>query len=206
MKKLTEQSDQNSPEAYDAIYAQRVDKGVDSQDLRRWKKLLKHYRGGRLIDLGCLDSLVPEMAYRKHPTAEIWGLDLASGAIDDMRRRFPYIYFETGDVYQTKFPPNYFGYVVAGEIMEHLEHPMDFIYEAMRILRPGGILALSTPLEEAKEPGAVDKDRHLWSYTEADIKEILGVYGSVRTETLGSEYFPIYKYHYPSLLAFCKKR
>ena len=206
MQKLTDQSELNNAESYDQIYSDRLEKGLDSQDLRRWKKLLKHYRGGRLIDMGCLDSLIPEMAYQKSPKAEIWGIDLSSAAIVDMQCRFPYLYFSVADVYSTKFPSNYFEYVVAGELIEHLERPTDFIFEAMRILRPGGILALSTPKEEAKEPGAVDVDRHLWSFTEKDIEELLSVYGSVRMETLGSEYFPKYKYHWPSLLAFVKKK
>ncbi len=206
MQKLADQSPLNNAEAYNQIYSERQEKGVDSQDLRRWKKLLKHYRGGRLIDMGCLDSLVPQMAHEKSPKAEVWGIDLAKEAINDMQRRFPYIYFQTGDVYETKFPPNYFEYVVAGEVLEHLEKPEGFVREAMRILRPGGILALSTPLEEAREPGAVDHERHLWSFTKEDIETLFLPFGSVRTETLGSEYFPFYKYHWPSLLAWVKKK
>lgn len=206
MKKLVEQSDKNSGLEYDKIYLIRQEEGPDKQDVKRWKKLLKHYKGTRLLDMGCLDSLIPEFAVQKNPTAELWGIDLSEVAINSMRQLFPYVYYDVQDVYQTKFPDDYFGYVVAGELIEHLERPSDFIKEAMRILRPGGTFALSTPLDEELEPGAVDGERHLWSFSREDIQKILEPYGNVKIEVLGSTYFPIYKYHWPSIIAFCKKK
>lgn len=206
MIKLKDQNDKNSPLEYDKIYLERLKKGTDQFDLRRWKKLLKEYRGGRLIDLGCLDSQVPFYAHERFPEAEIWGVDLAEETVKDMQARFPFALFEVADVYKTKYPDNYFGYAVAGEIMEHLEFPEKFLKEAFRILRPGGILALSTPKDEVIEPGAIDGERHLWSYSVEDIKALLQPYGEVTTDVLGSKWFPFYKYSFPNIIAFCKKK
>ena len=205
MEKLTEQSEKNSNLEYDKIYLKRKETGPNEQDVRRWKRLLKHYRGGRIIDLGCLDSLVPALVHERFPKAEVWGIDLAEEAIAGMKMKYPLVYFEVGDVYKTKYPADYFSYAVAGELIEHLERPEDFIKEAMRILRPGGTLALSTPKEEAIEVGAVDKDRHLWSFSSEDLESLLNSYGEVSIDVLGSRYFPIYAYHWPSLIAYCKK-
>lgn len=205
MKKLTEQSEKNSPEEYDKIFLKRQELGPDDQDIRRWKKLLRYYKGGRLLDIGCLDSMVPQFAHDRFPRAEIWGMDLAKDSITQMRRLYPWAYFEVGDAYHTKFPSNYFGYVVAGELIEHLDRPKDFIEETMRILRPGGTLALSTPLDEASDPGAVDHERHIWSFTESDLVDMLEPYGSVIIKQLGSRFFPYYDYRFPSVLAYCKK-
>lgn len=206
MKKLVEQSEKNSPEEYDKIFFARREKGPDETDIRRWKKLLKHYKGTRLLDMGCLDSRVPVYAAQKNPHAEIWGIDLSEEAIFNMQLEFPHAFYAVQDAYNTKFPDEYFGYVVAGEIIEHLEDPPRFISEAMRVLRPGGTFALSTPKEEAIEPGAVDAERHLWSYTADDLINMLKPYGSVKIEVLGSQFFPYYKYHFPTLIAFCKKK
>lgn len=205
MKRLAEQTDKNSPQSYDEIYSQRKERGIDKQDLRRWKRLMKHYKGTRILDAGCLDSIVPILAAKKNPRAEIWGIDLAEKTIESMAEAYPFAFFEVQDVYNTKFPKEYFGYIVAGELIEHLEDPSRFVGEAMRILRPGGTLALSTPKEEEIEPGAVDGERHLWSFSEDDIIKMLEPYGEVRTEILGSQYFPFYEYHFPSIIAFCKK-
>lgn len=206
MIKLNEQNELNSPLEYDKIFLARQKKGVDEFDLRRWKKLLKPYKGGRLIDLGCLDSLVPKLARERFPDAEIWGIDLAEEAIRKMKETDPQTVYTVADVYNTGIPREYFGYAVAGEIMEHLEEPEKFLKEAFRILRPGGILALSVPKEEAVEPGAVDPDRHLWSYSMSDILALLSPYGDVKIETLGSKFFPFYRYSFPNIIAWCKKK
>lgn len=196
----------NSAEKFDHVFLERKERGVDEFDLRRWKKLLREFKGGRLIDLGCLDSLVPVLAREHHKKAEIWGIDMAGEAMNVMSKRYPDCYFEKGDIYHTKFPTGYFSYAILGEVIEHLEHPAEAIAEAMRILKPGGILALSTPKEEALEPGAVDKHAHLWSFSVYDVKKMLEPYGETKIQILGSRYFPYYHYCWPSIIAFTKKK
>ena len=205
MQRLLQSSEKNSPEEYDKIYLARKEGGPDEFDVRRWKRLVRHYHGGKLLDMGCLDSLVPQIAHEKYPKDEIWGLDLAPETISDMQERFPFANFVVGDVYKTLFPQRSFDYVVAGELMEHLEDPQKFLQEVFRILKRGGTLALSVPKEEALEKGAVDGDRHLWSFSEDDMYEMLEPYGYVTVETLGSKFFPVYRYAWPSLIAYCRK-
>ena len=174
--------------------------------MHRWRRLIKYYHGGRFIDLGALDSLATVMAQQKFPKEEYWAIDIAAEAMNLMRETYQNVYFQVGDVYETHFPKNYFSYAVAGELMEHLEDPQRFLAETFRILKSGGILAVSTPLEEAKEPGAVDKEHHLWSFTHEDMEELFKPYGEVWIRKMTSRYFPTYQYHFPTLLAFCKKR
>ena len=206
MERLAQQSDKNSSSAYDEIFLQRSTKGIDEFDLRRWKVLLKYFRGGRLIDLGCLDSLVSVLAKKKYPKSECWGIDQAGEAIKAMLEMNPEIHYEVGDVYNTKFPTNYFNYVVMGELLEHLEYPEKAVMEAFRILKPEGILAISTPLEEAREPGAVDPERHLWSFTADDIYDLIKPYAIIRdSKYLHSIYFPTYKYAFPNIVVWAEK-
>lgn len=203
MKRLSEKNI-NTNEEYNRIFFERQEKGVDSQDKRRWKKLLKYYKGGKLIDLGCLDSQI-----WKYSRGLYLGIDIAEEAIIQMQfdtEDKEDVYFEVRDLYDTKFPDNYFDYAVLGEVIEHLEKPEEAIKEAVRILKKGGTLAISTPLEEEKEAGAVDSERHLWSFNVDDLTGWLKPYGEVKSQILGSEYFPLYKYHWPSLLAYLKKK
>lgn len=207
MKRLLADLGLNSTEEYNRIFALRAVKGVDEHDLRRWKKLIKFYHGGRFVDLGCLDSLCPVLIKEQYPREEVWGIDLAKEAVEEMSRRFPYkgLIFQEGDVYDTKFPDGYFSYAVAGEVMEHLDDPEKFIHEAMRILKHGGTLALSVPLGEEKEQGAVDADRHVWSFEVEDMKDLLGKYGRLTTKITGSDFFPRYVYRWPTLYAYVLK-
>lgn len=194
----------NTAEEYDKIYEQRDKKGVDRFDLRRWKKLLRHYRGGPLIDLGCLDSQVPALAHKKYPKADITGLDQSEVAITQMRRKYPFITWKKGDVHSTGFDDSSFAYTVAGELLEHISLPQRLIAECVRITKSGGWVAISTPLDEAKEPGAVDGERHVWSFTQEDLIRLLSPYGEVETEILRSIKFPTYKYCWPQLIAWVR--
>ena len=222
MQKLTEQSDLNSPQEYDKIFFERQKKGVDEHDMRRWKRLLKYYKGGQLIDLGCLDSGIWKIRKRGY----YLGIDVAEEAIKVMKKAARPVggltCFEVGDVYNLQIRRGGiteggaefgFDYAIMGEILEHLSEPEKAIKESMRILKPGGVLAISTPLEEAREPGAVDKDRHLWSFTKRDIEDMCrdanrmtGV--KMKFETVGSLFTwkpPFYRYCWPSLIAFAWK-
>lgn len=199
----------NTPQEYDRIFDIRVAKEPDAFDLKRWKLLIKHYHGGRIADLGCLDSQIPSLIEPYLTSgSEYYGIDQAIFAIAKRRTetKVPNTYFEVGDVYETRFPDEHFSYIVAGELIEHLEDPKRFLREAFRILRRGGRLALSTPCNEAIEPGAVDGERHLWSFTQGDVYKMLRPYGKVRLITIGSEFYPEYKYHFPVIISFCKKQ
>lgn len=195
----------NSAQVYDRIFLERKERGVDEYDLRRWKKLLRFFDGGRIIDLGCLDSLIPELAVEKAPMAEVWGIDLSEESIKQMSAKYPQAIFQVGDLYSTSLPTGYFNYAILGEVIEHLEDPEKAIAEAFRILKPGGVLALSTPKEEAKEPGAVDNHHHIWSFSVYDIRQMVEPYGKTKTETIGSRYFPYYRYCWPSIISFTRK-
>ena len=205
MKRLIDGVGKNSVEEYNRNFFERCERGPDEFDLQRWKMLIKYYKGGRLIDLGCLDSLVPVYAKEKYPYGEFWGIDVADEAVNAMRENYPYVNYLVGDVYNTKLPSDHFDYAVAGELIEHLERPEDFLKETFRILKEGGMLAISTPLEEAQEPGAKDAERHIWSYSVEDIRQLLSFYDSVKIKIQGSKYFPRYKYNFPNIIAYCKK-
>lgn len=207
MKRLIDDLGLNSAEEYNRIFNIRALKGVDEHDLARWKRLIKFYKGGRFIDLGCLDSLAPVMIKEQYPREEVWGIDIAEEAIAEMQKRFPYkgLYYQVGDVYDTGFPDNYFAYAVCGEVMEHLDDPQRFVEETMRILKRGATLAVSVPLGEEHEHGAVDADRHVWSYDVDDAYKLFGKYGKVTTKITGSSYFPKYIYRWPTLYIYVQK-
>jgi hypothetical protein len=60
MKRLIE-NNINTPEEYDRIYSLRSQFPADSQDIKRWKRIMKYYKGGSVVDLGCLDSRIPSL-------------------------------------------------------------------------------------------------------------------------------------------------
>ena len=75
MERLIEGKGDNSPETYNKIFQERQERGLDWQDVRRWKKMLKYFKGGEILDVGCLDSLILEFANEdKYPMLGV-GID-----------------------------------------------------------------------------------------------------------------------------------
>lgn len=211
MKRLIEGAGKNNAAEYDAIYVKRFGK-VSRADYDRWRRLLKHFHGGSLIDLGCLDSQIPSLIddFLQDGAGAYYGLDQATEAIKTLSKGniLPRTYYCVGDINKTNFLPSQFDYVVMGEVLEHLEEPKKAILEAIRILKSGGVLAISTPLEEGKEPGACDAERHLWSFSTEDIHDMLTPHGQVEVETMRSRFTPwppFYEYRFPVIVAFCFK-
>lgn len=205
MKRLIPENEntKNTAQEYDRIFFLRKKKGLDWADKRRWKALLKYYNGGELIDLGCLDSGIVEIM---KDNLKYTGVDLAQKAMKSMQKKYPKALFVTKDLYNLGEVSRFFDYAVLGEVLEHLEHPHDAVKEAFRILTPGGVLAISVPLEEEKEPGACDGERHVWSYNKQDILDMVEPYSSkIRTKVLRSQWFPCYRYSWPTILIWAKK-
>lgn len=201
MKRLIEKNI-NTPEEYYRIFQEN--KVLTKHDLRRLVLLQKYFKGGNFIDLGCLDSPLASMVKGKYPSSQIWGLDFVPEVIEYSKKFYSKVNYIISNVYDIPFQDNFFDYITAGELIEHLESPRTFIKEAMRILKPGGVFALSTPLEETNK-GEVDGERHLWSFSRKDIYEFLEPYGNVRIRILGSEFVPRYKYHFPIIISWVKK-
>lgn len=103
--------------------------------LRRMARLIADRN--RVLDIGC--SRTPNR-YLRNP--EVIGLDQRPVRMPDN-----YASCELGDANDLPqpFPPESFDAVIAGELIEHLETPVDFLRRCWDTLAPGGILVLSTP-------------------------------------------------------------
>ena len=167
---------------------------------------MSRFRGSSLLDVGCLDSLIIPLAWKKYPPSKpfLVGIDTAKDVSTQMSRKYPYALFYNTDLFSFQ-SESLFDYVVLGEVIEHIENPQLAIMKAMQLLNPGGILALSTPWEET-ELGEVDKERHIWSFSPQDIRDMLEPYGTVEIQRLGSQWFPRYRYAFPSIIAFGTKK
>lgn len=206
MRRLRPQNSLNSSEEFDRVFQERRSRPHEAMDVLRWEALIKFYKGGPLLDVGCLDSLIPLMAKKRFPQSEIYGLDQTEEAIKELAEIEPSVHYIHGDAYHLPFPNHSFMYVTAGELIEHLDRPEDFIAEAFRVLKSDGVLAITTPKEET-EDGEVDGHRHLWSFDRHDMKELLGFYAK-RTKIGEIPHWLMrrIKYHHPYLLAYAWKR
>jgi SAM-dependent methyltransferase len=111
--------------------------------------------GDRVLDLGCGGGRHTFECYRRG--ANVVALDLnasdlrsVSGMFNAMRAAGEAppdtcALAVRGDAYRLPFPDGAFDVVIASEILEHIPRDADAIAEAVRVLRPGGRLAVTVP-------------------------------------------------------------
>jgi len=154
------------------FFNKKFNKSFGLEDMKRLYLLAKYYNGGIYVDVGCMDSIMP--ALLAETNSNIYALDFAEEIIDYLSIRFPKVKYKTiKTCYELPFENESVDYIVAGELIEHLEEPARFIKEAMRVLKKGGYLAISTPFEELVSQLSVGGKQHLWSFNLEDIKTLL---------------------------------
>ncbi len=126
-------------------------------------QILRLQPGSRVLDLGCGEGRHTR-AFRTMPGVETWALDLGEWEVEttaESLRKMEAIPPESGGAspeagpwavvrgsgYELPFADGTFDCVVFSEVLEHLHEDDRALDEVRRVLRPGGLLALSVPRE-----------------------------------------------------------
>jgi 2-polyprenyl-3-methyl-5-hydroxy-6-metoxy-1,4-benzoquinol methylase len=96
----------------------------------------------RALDVGCATGALP--AALRERGWEAQGVELSRAQADYGRRRYSLPIHE-GTLESAAFPAESFDLVHASHLIEHLNDPGSFLDEAARVMRPDGLLALTTP-------------------------------------------------------------
>jgi 2-polyprenyl-3-methyl-5-hydroxy-6-metoxy-1,4-benzoquinol methylase len=110
----------------------------------RVKKALRFINsGGIVLDLGCNDGSITDLIFKMG--CKVIGVDLPKVA-QNAKKNFPNIEFTSFNI-EEKFPfeNNYFNYILAGEIIEHIIDDDSFLKECYRVLKQNGKLIITTP-------------------------------------------------------------
>jgi ubiquinone/menaquinone biosynthesis C-methylase UbiE len=124
--------------------------------------------GDKFIDLGCGVGCPAQIVNEQKKGCEIWGVDISSDVIKANKKDAPYAKWHQGYIGGLDFlPNNYFDVCFAGELIEHLDNPMDAFMDAHRILKKGGKFVITTPHEDK-----ILSSEHVWFFDQADIKAL----------------------------------
>jgi ubiquinone/menaquinone biosynthesis C-methylase UbiE len=123
---------------------------LETVDLRR----LPMNAGQRVLDLGCGEGRHAITAYL-HAEVQVIGLDLSRRDIDIARDRFndfeddtatgKSLDFIVGSGLRLPFTDASFDRVICSEVLEHIHNYQEVLGEIQRVLKPGGLLAVSVP-------------------------------------------------------------
>ncbi len=96
-----------------------------------------------ILEIGCSSGYFTKRIADKARVAH--GADVNRNHIEAARARYPHLHFHVLEGGSLPFDDNSFDAVVMLEVYEHVEDRPALIGEVHRILRPGGLLILSTP-------------------------------------------------------------
>jgi 2-polyprenyl-3-methyl-5-hydroxy-6-metoxy-1,4-benzoquinol methylase len=110
--------------------------------LRELEARIGPLRGRRILEVGCDTGLF--MAYlRDEAGAETIGVDVAHRAVAEACRAG--LDVRLGTMEDAAFPAATFDAICAYDLIEHVADPRQFLGEAARILKSGGVIAIETP-------------------------------------------------------------
>lgn len=99
--------------------------------------------GSQVLDVGCGRCLFTDIQ-PKWPF-QIFAGDLDLGLIRERKNEVPQNHWFLSDVSHAPFVSERFDAMFAGEIIEHVSEPVEVLQEWKRVLKPNGILILTTP-------------------------------------------------------------
>jgi len=123
---------------------------------RRWQAYIKQTlecaleplsltRATRLLDVGCGTGEFERMAIGRFPQLRITGIDVAPQMIAVAREKLadvPQVSFQVAQAEDLPFGQEEFDIVVCASMLHHVREPRQVLQECVRVLRPGGQLAL----------------------------------------------------------------
>lgn len=144
-----------------------MDKRYKSDNLR-FKYINKYIQGNEVLDIGASEGFLHKLLIEKNPDKNIFSLDKENA---DFK-----INLDKPKKINKKFDT-----ILAGEIIEHLESPIEFIRYCKKLLKKGGRLIITTPnaigIQYIKNPGWCvyykDYRGHTQAFTINMLKRIL---------------------------------
>jgi len=113
-----------------------------SATFQKWIGVIeKHVAKGRILDIGCAMGFFLEVAQARG--WEPYGVEVSEYSHAIASRKFSNRIF-SGDLLDAHFACDHFDAVTLFDVIEHQRQPLETFKEVYRILKPRGIMALST--------------------------------------------------------------
>lgn len=143
-------------------------------------------QGAKILDGGC--GLGDWVLAITRQGFDVLGLDISRQTVAQLQERFPEARFASGDIRATGFQEAEFDAYYSWGVFEHFEAgPQDCLREAWRILKPGGLLFISVPLDNLRQAvlGSLAKARepepnlrfYQYRFTRAELAREIGMAG-----------------------------
>ncbi|MHA7664682.1 class I SAM-dependent methyltransferase [Mycolicibacterium sp. HS_4_1] len=150
-----------------------------------YRRLAERCRDRDVLEAGAGEGygadLIADVARR------VIGLDYDESAVAHIRARYPRVEMLHGNLAALPLPDASIDVVVNFQVIEHLWDQGQFVAECLRVLRPGGLLLMSTPNRITFTPGSDTplNPFHTRELNAAEMTELLTEQGFVMEAMLG---------------------
>jgi SAM-dependent methyltransferase len=140
-----------------ALTGERTVPGVPEENywFRRhevvYRRLLERCEDHDVLEAGCGEGYGADLI--AGVARQVIGLDYDETAVAHVRARYPRVDMRHGNLAELPLPAASVDVVVNFQVIEHLWDQGQFVAECHRVLRPGGVLLMSTPNRITFSPG-----------------------------------------------------
>jgi SAM-dependent methyltransferase len=126
----------------------RLERQAALLDPERLLRAVRPPSGARILDAGCGSGAVSRIIAKRHPDAEVVGVDVNPAYVSYAARRakeegLDNLSFQPGDVQALLFPDTSFDLVWTQFVLYFLPRPEAALAEFRRLLRPGGQVVIA---------------------------------------------------------------
>ena len=166
---------------------ERVAEGVTpdriwSDHVARYEFANRYVKDKTVLDMACGTGYGSSIL-REKAASRVFGVDISPEAIELAREKYrgDHLHFMIGDLSRIPFSANSFDAIVCFETIEHTDNHKEALAELARVLRPRGLLIISSPNRRLTSPGkslanSPDNPFHTIEYSANEFKDLLSQY------------------------------
>jgi 2-polyprenyl-3-methyl-5-hydroxy-6-metoxy-1,4-benzoquinol methylase len=149
------------------------------EHVHRYKFSASFVPGKDVLDIACGEGY-GSAALLKAGAKSVIGVDISADSCAHAREKYQ-IDARVGDAAELDLPAHSRDVIVSFETIEHVPEPEKFLTECQRILRPDGLLIISTPNSKVYNEKSPNNPYHCSEMSEAVFTETLSRYFSLQS-------------------------